>query len=67
MSAIHSTLVHDPKHRLDNFVRQPIPKCVFVLGLVYLDIGLPPEAALGAALADYKCGFLSAEVDAYEW
>jgi hypothetical protein len=67
MSTIHPTLVHSPEHGLQTLVRQPIPNCAFVLCLVYLDVGLPPEAALSAALADYECGFLPDEVDAYEF
>lgn len=30
---------------------------VLLLGLVYLQAGLPPEAAYRSALADYTCGF----------
>lgn len=29
---------------------------VLLLGLVYLQAGLPPEAAYRSALADYACG-----------
>ena len=30
---------------------------VFLLGLLYLELGLAPELAFRAALADYDCAF----------
>ncbi len=33
----------------------PVDDAVFVLGLVYLELGLAPEDAFRAALADYDC------------
>ena len=34
---------------------------VFLLGLLYLELGLPPEAAFRSALADYQCTVESSE------
>jgi len=33
----------------------PVDDAVFLLGLLYLELGLAPEAAFRAALADYDC------------
>ncbi len=33
----------------------PVEDAVFLLGLLYLELGLAPEAAFRAALADYDC------------
>jgi hypothetical protein len=41
-----------------------IPDLAFILGLVYLEAGLPPEAALRSALADYVCSFSGMEMEA---
>jgi len=40
-----------------------IPDLAFILGLVYLEAGLPPEAALRAGLADFECGFSEVEME----
>ena len=33
----------------------PVDDAVFLLGLLYLELGLAPEAAFRSALADYDC------------
>ena len=33
----------------------PVEDAVFLLGLLYLELGLAPEAAFRAALADHEC------------
>lgn len=49
-----------------NFVPEPpedaIPYPVFILRRVYLDAGLPPDAALRSAMADFEHSFSSWEL-----
>ena len=40
-----------------------IPDLAFILGLVYLEAGLPPEAALRSGLADYECSYSGMEME----
>ncbi len=44
------------------FLENAMPYPVFMLRQVYLEAGLPPEAALRSALADYEQSFSSWEL-----
>jgi len=50
--------------RLETPAEDVIPDLAFILGLVYLEAGLSPEAALRSGLADYECSFSGAEMEA---
>ena len=52
-----------PALRAETRLEDVIPDPAFILGLVYLEAGLPPEAALRFALADYECSFRGVEVE----
>jgi hypothetical protein len=49
---------------LDTPAEGVIPDLAFILGLVYLEAGLPPEAALRSGLADYECSYSGLEMEA---
>jgi hypothetical protein len=60
-----TTLIENKAPRLEPPpVEDMIPDLAFLLGLVYLDAGLPPEAALRSALADYECSFSGPQMEA---
>jgi hypothetical protein len=40
----------------------PVEDSVFLLGLLYVELGLAPEAAFRSALADYECAFERSDV-----
>ncbi|MHA3772739.1 hypothetical protein ACXR0O_14490 [Verrucomicrobiota bacterium sgz303538] len=50
------TITNDPNFR-EYRSGDPARERVLLLGLIYLQAGLPPEAAYRSALADYVCGF----------
>jgi hypothetical protein len=52
-----------PSRRLDTPPEGVIPDLAFILGLVYLEAGLPPEAALRSGLADYECSYSGLEME----
>jgi hypothetical protein len=60
---MHTTLVDTDAPRLDFPAEDVIPDLAFILGLVYLEAGLPPEAALRAGLADFECSFSGMEME----
>jgi len=43
--------------RAEATTEKNIPDAAFILGLVYLEAGLTPEAALRSAMADCSCSF----------
>jgi hypothetical protein len=53
-----------PSRSLDTPAEGVIPDLAFILGLVYLEAGLPPEAALRSGLADYECSYSGLEMEA---
>ena len=67
---MHTPLIDTPTglgeagYRLETPPEDVIPDLAFILGLVYLEAGLPPEAALRSGMADYECGFSEAEMEA---
>ena len=63
-SLMHTTLIEPDTPRLDISPEGVIPDLAFILGLVYLEAGLPPEAALRSGLADYECSFSGLEIEA---
>ena len=63
-SPMHTTLIEPDTPRLDISPEGVIPDLAFILGLVYLEAGLPPEAALRSGLADYECSFSGLEMEA---
>ena len=63
-SPMHTTLIERDAPRLDTLPEGVIPDLAFILGLVYLEAGLPPEAALRSGLADYECSFSGLEMEA---
>jgi hypothetical protein len=62
-SPMHTTFIDADAPRLGIPPEDVIPDLAFILGLVYLEAGLPPEAALRSALADYECSFSGAELE----
>jgi hypothetical protein len=58
---MQTILIDHDAPRLDLPTEDAIPDLAFILGLVYLEAGLPPEAALRSALADYECSFSGVE------
>jgi len=63
-SPMHPALIDCDAPRLEPPPEDLIPDLAFILGLVYLEAGLPPEAALRSALADYECSFSGLEMEA---
>jgi len=63
-SPMHTTLIEPDATRLETPPEGVIPDLAFILGLVYLEAGLPPEAALRSGLADYECSFSGLEIEA---
>ena len=61
---MHTTLIDTDPPRLETLPEDAIPDLAFILGLVYLEAGLPPEAALRSALADYECSYSGMEMEA---
>jgi hypothetical protein len=61
---MHTTFIDDDAPRLEITSEDVIPDLAFILGLVYLEAGLPPEAALRSGMADYECSFSEAEMEA---
>jgi len=60
---MHTALLENDSPRLAAPPDDLIPDLAFILGLVYLEAGLPPEAALRSALADYECSFSGGEME----
>ena len=59
---MYSTLIPNETPRAEMPVEDAIPEAAFILGLVYMEAGLSPEAALRSAMADYMCSFPEAEM-----
>jgi hypothetical protein len=59
---MHTAIIDHDAPPLEIPTEGVIPDIAFILGLIYLEAGLPPEAALRSALADYECSFSGVEM-----
>jgi hypothetical protein len=59
---MHTAIIDHDAPPLEIPTEDVIPDLAFILGLIYLEAGLPPEAALRSALADYECSFSGVEM-----
>jgi hypothetical protein len=55
---MHTNLIHSDNLRPEA-LESEIPFPAFILSLVYLQAGLPPDAAIRSAMADYEQSFSS--------